>query len=404
MLDHQQQAAVDAVRERRHRLACIVGPPGVGKTHAVRSAIEGREDVVLCAPTGKAACRLSELTGREATTIHRVLGMQPPANQRHRLLDPGSLVVCDESSMIGLDVADELLAAIRESGSDLLLVGDPGQLAPVGPGGLLHDAIRAGAPVYRLSTPHRSGVGDLLDLVQAVGLGLGWTVDNLTGGTSPARDVVVMRTRYPEAIARQVLDVTLRCDELGASWQVIAPSYRPRALGIDALNDMLQRAHGGPPLGIEAARAMGWERSVPPKFRPNDRVMSTRNHGSPVGYVANGEQGRVLAIDYPAARITVRWDHVEGLAHYDALADTDAAPVLAYAVSAHKSQGSEWEVVVIPWHSSYGRMLTRPWAYTAISRAKQRVVLVGDVDLVARAAKTPAPVRHSRVVERISHV
>lgn len=394
-------------------IGCLTGGPGTGKTTTIRALLRACPRATLVAPTGKAARRIFEQTQHHAETIHRALGITPGRAGTTKSFPPGGLVVCDEASMVGLDVGLALVSAVAESGSRLLLVGDEGQLPPVGPGGLLHACLESGCvPVARLGTTHRQSAGSLLELIRAVGRGDAEACLSLAR-TSPTRDVAVCRQGTPSAAAQMVVRASARCRELGLDWQVVSPTYRGE-LGCEALNEALQVVHAGtaPPTLDEARAQFGWRSEIGPRFVDSDRVVCNENHAAHLGVVQgthlapkggepvmNGQQGRIEAVDYALNRMSIRWDGCDASFTY---ALTDPRVGLGYAVTCHKAQGSEWPVVIVPFHRSLPqRMVYRAWAYTALSRARERLVIVGDERLVALAAATPNPIRHGRLPERI---
>jgi exodeoxyribonuclease V alpha subunit len=378
--ERQQQAVRLALTQR---VLILTGGPGTGKTTTLRALIRllqaRRHSVVLAAPTGRAAKRLTEATGAPAHTLHRLLDLHPlpgGALGGGAMLD-ADMVIVDEASMMDLPLAQALLRAVPP-GSHLLLVGDPDQLPPVGPGDVLGDLLASQAvQTVRLTTIFRqaetSGIVANAHLINAGEL------PQLRGFT----DFYFLSAPEADACAALVVDLTARrlpakygldpCEDI----QVIAPMYAGPA-GVDALNAALQ-ARLNPPAPGRAERHYG-----PRIFREGDKVMQVVN--SYERSVFNGDIGRITRIDPVEQQVQVLFDG-EQTAVY-AFSDLDEL-THAYAISVHKSQGSEYPVVVLPLLRGHGRMLQRNLLYTGISRARRLVVLAGDPAALSRAVATP---------------
>ena len=362
-----------AVEEAARRQALVVtGGPGVGKTTIVRAilAVLARAGVVvrLAAPTGRAAKRLSETTGAEATTLHRLLDFDPKSatfkRDRHRPIDAGAVVV-DESSMLDLPTADALAQAIAP-GTRLLLVGDVDQLPSVGPGAVLRDVIASGAvPCVRLRQIFRQAARSLI-VTNAHRINDGeLPVAGPAGGDA---DFFIVERRDPERARATVLELVVSRipDRFGLDpvrdIQVLTPMNRGPA-GAVALNEALQSA-----LNPSGAALVRGSRT----YRVGDKVMQLRNDYDKNIY--NGDVGLVSGIDPEEAGMTVRFEErdvaLEG-------SDLDNL-VLAYACTVHKSQGSEYPAVVIPLLTTHFVMLSKNLLYTAVTRGKRLVVLVCD--------------------------
>ncbi len=374
----QQQNAVRAALT--NKISVLTGGPGTGKTTTLRAVIRALESInaqyALASPTGRAAKRLSEATERRARTIHRLLGYSPAggfAFNEHSPLKVDMLVV-DEASMLDLTLFYNVLKALAPE-THLMLVGDVDQLPSVGPGDVLRDVIRcAQVHVTRLDVIFRQA-GDSLIITNAHRVNQGTMPDMRNQGSDfflfaaddpdEAADLVVdiVKNRIPNRFNLHPLDDV----------QVLAPMYRG-SVGVQALNERLQEALN--PAGRLAERRLGGR-----TFRVGDKIMQTRNNYDKDVY--NGDIGRIHAIDFTEQTMTVSIDG--RFVQYD-WADTDEL-VHAFAVSVHRSQGTEYPAVVIPVMTQHFMMLQRNLLYTAITRARRLVVLVGTRKAIAMAVK-----------------
>ncbi|HUG86030.1 MAG TPA: AAA family ATPase [Euzebya sp.] len=371
----QQAAAVATAMG--HAVSVLTGGPGTGKTHAVtelvrRAAVAGAE-IALCAPTGRAAKRLEEVTGFAATTVHRLLEARPDAGggfHFNRTVDnplPQDLIVVDEWSMADALLAAALVQALQPP-THLLLVGDPDQLPPVGPGACLRDLLTSDAvPVTRLTEIHR----------QAAESRIVTLAHELNAGTRPVvvgrdRDVFAVPEATPAIAGRIASIVADRApaffDCKPADVQVLSAMYRGPA-GVDAVNAAL-KDRLNPPRGRPAVS--GWHEG--------DRVVATRN--DPEVDIANGDIGEVSATDRAKSSVTVAFPQGEVVLDGERL--THLAP--AWCLTVHKSQGGEWPVVVLVLDRTQRSMLTRELVYTAVTRARRGLLLVGDPGLIADAS------------------
>lgn len=364
-----------AVREAfRSRLVVITGGPGTGKTTIVKTIVEVYRTLVakrpqslavrLAAPTGKAAKRLSEATGEDASTIHRLLGYDYSGmfacDQDHPL--EGSLFIVDEASMMDVLLARQFFQSIPAHGS-VIVVGDENQLPSVGPGQVLADLIASGVcPVVRLTKIHRQAKGSAI-------LNLAYSILNQEMPESVPRvsdDLVFLRRRDPE-IPGDVLKTLQACAEEGFDLfddvQVLVPMYKGAA-GIDAINVLIQQSVNK----INANNRMDYGSQ---SFWLNDKVIQLVNQ--PEDGIMNGDIGKVVAI---VENVELQVDFSGTVVKYNKK-DLDNL-ALAYAISVHKAQGSEFKVAVLPLSLSHRIMLRKKLLYTAVTRAKQRLVLVGD--------------------------
>ncbi|MGW8783615.1 SF1B family DNA helicase RecD2 [Streptomyces sp. NPDC055796] len=395
----EQRDAVTLALTRR--VAVLTGGPGCGKSFTVRSIVElarvKKAKVVLAAPTGRAAKRLAELTGAEASTVHRLLELKPggdAAYDRERPLD-ADLVVVDEASMLDLLLANKLVKAVAP-GAHLLLVGDVDQLPSVGAGEVLRDLLAEGGPVpaVRLTRIFR----------QAQQSGVVTNAHRINTGVPPITDGLPDFFLFPEEdteeAGRLAVDVAAR--RIPARFgldprrdiQVLAPMHRGPA-GAGNLNGLLQQA-------ITPARPDLPEKRFGGRvFRVGDKVTQIRNnYEKGANGVFNGTVGVVTALDADEQRLTVRTEEDEEVGYEFAELDELAH---AYAVTIHRSQGSEYPAVVIPVTTGAWMMLQRNLLYTAVTRAKKLVVLVGSRKALGQAVRTvSAGRRFTAVAPRLS--
>ncbi|WBY24073.1 ATP-dependent RecD-like DNA helicase [Streptomyces goshikiensis] len=392
----------DAVRlALTRRVAVLTGGPGCGKSFTVRSIVElaraKKAKVVLAAPTGRAAKRLAELTGAEASTVHRLLELKPggdAAYDRERPLD-ADLVVVDEASMLDLLLANKLVKAVAP-GAHLLLVGDVDQLPSVGAGEVLRDLLAQDGPVpaVRLTRIFR----------QAQQSGVVTNAHRINTGLPPITDGLPDFFLFPvedtEEAGRLTVDVAAR--RIPARFgldprrdiQVLAPMHRGPA-GAGTLNGLLQQA-------ITPARPDLTEKRFGGRvFRVGDKVTQIRNnYEKGANGVFNGTVGVVTGLDLDEQRLTVRTEEDEEVAYEFSELDELAH---AYAVTIHRSQGSEYPAVVIPVTTGAWMMLQRNLLYTAVTRAKKLVVLVGSRKALGQAVRTvSAGRRYTAVAPRLS--
>ncbi|MEU4859226.1 ATP-dependent RecD-like DNA helicase [Kitasatospora aureofaciens] len=395
----EQQQSVRLALTRK--VAVLTGGPGCGKSFTVKSivmmALAKRAKVVLAAPTGRAAKRLAELTGAEASTVHRLLELKPggdAAYDRDRPLD-ADLVVVDEASMLDLILANKLVKAVPP-GAHLLFVGDVDQLPSVGAGEVLQDLLAEGGPIpsVRLTRIFR----------QAQQSGVVVNAHRINEGKPPLTeglaDFFLFAEEDTERAAGLTVDVVARRipQKFGfdprRDVQVLAPMHRGPA-GAGNLNTLLQGAVTPAREGLAERRFGGRT------FRVGDKVTQIRNnYDKGRNGVFNGTVGVVTALSVDDQRLTVLTDEDEEVSYdFDELDELSHA----YAVTIHRSQGSEYPVVVIPVTMSAWTMLQRNLLYTAVTRARKLVVLVGSRKAIAQAVRAvSAGRRHAALDHRLA--
>ena len=391
-LSDTQRSAVDA--SLGTHLLVLTGGPGTGKTTTVRAIVQAHtaldRSVALCAPTGRAAKRLSEASGFEAKTIHRLLEWNPATGHFNRNAQSpldADLVLVDEASMLDVRLAAQLLAAIPPSAT-LVLVGDIDQLPPVGPGQPLRDLIASRVcKTVRLHEVFRQAQQSAI-VRGAHAVLEGGLPEATPRGTKGDGDLFIISETDAETIVERLVQALRRMspaygfDPL-SDVQVMTPMRRG-PLGTGRLNEALQEALNPSPGKSDA----------PVSFRRGDKVMQLRNDYDKEVY--NGDLGTVRRVEGGVTR--VRFDGRD----VDYGPDELDAITLAYACTVHKVQGSEFPAAVIVLHNAHFMLLNRALLYTALTRAKQLVVLVGDPNAMARAARNAhSYATNSKLVERL---
>ena len=389
----------------------LTGGPGTGKTTSVRGIVALFDslglDMALMAPTGRAAKRMSELTGREAQTIHRTLGMSYneqtgevsfSKNEKEPL--EADAVIVDEMSMVDLPLMRALLTALRP-GCRLVMVGDPDQLPSVGPGNVFGDLIRSGAiqTVALTEIFRQARQSAIVRNAHAINLGSPPCLDSNQG------DFFFLCRRAPDRIVDTVVGLcqTRLPENMGvpqSSIQVLCPTRRG-PWGTETLNRALQAALN-PPSPEKRERTYGEL-----VFRVGDRVMQTKNNydvlwDRPDGTVGtgifNGDVGQVVDIAPSGELVTLCFDERTAVYTAEMLGELD----MAYAMTVHKAQGSEYQAVVLAAGRCASSLMVRGVLYTAITRARELLVVVGDdAALLAMAANDKQQRRYSGLRRRL---
>ena len=406
-----QRKAVELAAE--HGVLILTGGPGTGKTTTVRGIVSLFERmglaIVLAAPTGRAAQRLGELTGREAQTIHRLLGMSWNEATHEVTFTKGEkepleadAVIVDEMSMVDLPLFAALLRALRP-GTRLVMVGDADQLPSVGAGNVFSDLIRSGKveTVFLREVFRQAERSAIIRNAHAVNAGEPPRLQNDQGDfyflcrrdaqRAVSTVVELCQSRLPEKMGIPVSDI-----------QVLTPTRKGPA-GTENLNRLLQDALNPAKPGQPEIR---WGERI---FRPGDRVMQTRNDydilwekedGTVGSGVFNGDVGRIQAIDPAGEWLAILYEDRKALYSLEMLSEID----LAYAQTVHKAQGSEYPCVVLCAMPSAPGLMVRGVLYTALTRARELLILVGDDAAVREmAANDRRARRYSGLRWRLAH-
>ena len=379
LADMQREAVKMAIT---NNISIIAGGPGTGKTTVVKVILEVYKKlfggkVALAAPTGKASRRLAESVGADAATLHSVLGLREDSDEARYMVEADLLVV-DEVSMVDMALAYLLFKNLKPS-TKLLLVGDHNQLPSVGAGNVLRELLQCGViPVTKLDVVHRQAQTSRINLnahaiLQNRGSGLLYGADFVFVETdTSATAAEYVKNLYYESIRHlREAGKPLAADEV----QILSPMRVKGVCGANALNQEIQDALN--PASFDKPEILvGFKR-----FRPNDKVMQTKNRID----ISNGDIGRIERIDKDRnGGYEVHIDFGDG--RKTAYGPDEMVSIdLAYATTVHKSQGSEYPVVIIPILNEASIMLQRNLVYTAITRAKNKVIIVGQKDAFFKA-------------------
>ncbi len=382
-LSPQQRQAVEMAASQR--VLILTGGTGTGKTFCTRTIVAlwkaMGKSIALASPTGRAAQRLSEMTGREAKTIHRLLEFDPRSMSFQRNNDnpiPATAIVVDEASMIDLFLGHSLLKAVALN-TQLLLVGDIDQLPSVGPGNVLRDLISSErVPVVRLTQVFRQAASSMIiSNAHRINQGEYPVLESVSG--TPRTDCLWWDAPEPEhgiqAIQELIADFIPKWGfDPARDLQVLCPMTRG-IVGTRNLNTVLQELINPPNPGKAEIVRGGLI------LRVGDRVIQQKNDHN--REIFNGDMGVIAAIDLEEQEVTVQF--AERLVNYD-YADMNEI-TLAWSVTVHKAQGSEYPVVVLPLYMQHYMMLSRNLLYTGLTRAKQLAILVGPKKAIGLAVR-----------------
>lgn len=398
ILEPEQRAAVEAVMSAK--VFILTGGAGVGKTSTTKAIIHALStagfEIACCAPTGRAAKRVTEATGRRASTIHRLLEFHPEHGFQRNASRPlqATAIIADEMSMTDISLMANLLAAV-DDGARLIIIGDVDQLPSVGPGAVLRDLIDSGVlPVVRLTRIFRQAAGSRI-ITNAHRVNRGQMPEKPQGESD---FFWIERTDAEKAAstALQIVTQKLAGRGIGARDCVVICPQRSGKAGVHALNAQLQAVLN--PMGDAVTVGKAPKQTV---FRVGDRVMQLKNDYERDVY--NGDMGWVMAVDHGKTTMTVQVDRPDGLPqavvyerkHFDNV-------TLAYACTGHKLQGGSAKAIIILMLREHYMLLSRQWLYTAISRGEKLVCLIADTKAVAIAvSETKREQRNTGLRERL---
>lgn len=378
-----------------NNISILTGGPGTGKTTTLRVVLEtyrqvGGGKVLLAAPTGRAGRRMAESCGEDASTLHSALGITSDDNSNENFCSSSFVdadyIIIDETSMVDNFVGSALFTRLKH-GARILLVGDADQLPPVGPGSVFKDLIACGLiPVTRLETIYRQAEGSRIALNAH---------EIKNGGTKLlyGPDFEFVAATDAEDAAKQIFDIYRR--EAAAvgieNVQILSPFRKTNSAGVNAMNPIVREIAN--PASIKRPQVQHGPRI----FRVGDKVMQMKN----VEEVSNGDVGFVIDVgtsDDKGNSVTIEFSGKRVVTCYE-----DGLDMLdfAYAMSIHKSQGSEYATVIVPVLFGFYVMLKRDIYYTGITRAKKKVILVGQKQALFKAIHTPSELRNTRLSLRI---
>lgn len=409
--DIQLQAIKTALTSK---VMLLTGGPGTGKTTIIKGVVaafaeineialdpnqykEKAFPILLAAPTGRAAKRMSEATDLPASTIHRLLGLngrEMPTEMNRKDLE-GSLLIVDEMSMVDTLLFKVLVQSIPTS-MHVIFVGDKDQLPSVGPGQIFHDLLEFGdLPQIELKKIHRQSADSTI-IPLAHSIREGKIPSDLTVKMAD-RSFIACHSQQVPGVVKQIIEMSEKRGYTADDLQILAPMYRGAA-GVDRLNSLAQNVYNPPSKDKQEVEFRGQI------FRVGDKVLQLVN--SPENNVFNGDIGRITAVEAGPtkgkknASMTIDFDGNE--VNYTRLEWSQIR--LAYSISIHKSQGGQFKMVVLPLVHEFGRMLQRNLLYTAITRAAEKLILLGETYAFVTAINNQSVNRQTSLVERLTDV
>lgn len=389
ILTDEQLASIDMMIN--NNIGILTGGPGVGKSTATKEILNWADSqnlsTALCAPTGKAAKRMMEITGRQSSTIHKLLGPTMEDDEfifSYNEENPLSydFIVIDEFSMVTNNLAADLLRAIDYEKTKVLIVGDPGQLPSVGAGAVLRDLLACDwIPNVKLTKIHRNS-GEIVKACHKISKGESYdacTKLDVENGYNLRH----IQTSAPESIQDVIQKLFPKMIDRGFDpvWdvQVLSPTNSRSILSCDGLNEILQNQLNPLPEGKQQEKGV--------KFRLNDKVIQIKNtkiddiYNYPT-YIVNGDVGQIIRMEEKSKKMTVKFFDPERIV---SISKKNNNLLLAYCITCHRAQGSEAPVIIIPVHKTFTFTMNRNWIYTAISRAKVMCFTVGQFSAITNA-------------------